>query len=282
MHVETSMVRFLEDILIDLMSPLTMAVLIWKSILRLATTGPLPQGRELSMFVQGPARQPYIPPASLWERSNLPNLFGNHVQNRHKKALKEEVRLSSATLELITHAHRVLSEETHTLGLAAADLFRRCERLQDELRDQIERVKDVSRLVDTATGTRSGRGDVQKGPQPAVEQRLEHVQARQGELRTRMDKLSKKVRLYNRTPLSDQEKAFFGEITKINQSVPDTVETDDQDNGEAPPELQHRYDEVSHHQLNSPEWADALDHRQSASPPIWWPKQRNDGQQSQE
>lgn len=200
---------------------------------------------EANMPALGPARQPYVPPPSLWKQSTLPRFFSTHVQNRHKKTLKEEIRLSSATLDLMTQAHRVLSEETHTLGLAAADLFRRCERLQDELRDQIERVKEVVKRTEEAVGVESEDDSGDERPKAAVEQRLEDAKARQEKLMTRFEDLSRKVRKCNLKPYSDQERALFAEVDKINRSVsePDNK----QENGEEQHllEIWQRYDEVS-------------------------------------
>ena len=212
--------------------------------LRAQTTYDLPLAQASSTLAIGPARQSYVPPSSLWQRSTLPQFFGNHVQNRHKRALKEEIRLSSATLELMTQAHRVLSEETHTLGLAAADLFRRCERLQDELRDQIERVKEVSKRTEEIIGVGIGEASSNDTPNVTVERRLQNARERHGKLAARFEALSKKVRKNNHKPLSDKARAFMAETDKIDRSVSEPNEK--QENGEEQhsPELWHRYDEV--------------------------------------
>ena len=208
------------------------------------TTYDLPRARTASIIGTGPGRQSYVPPSSLWERSTLPQFFGNHVQNRHKRALKEEIRLSSATLDLMTQAHRVLSEETYTLGTAAADLFRRCERLQDELRDQIERVKEVSKRTEEVIGVGMGEASSNDTPNAAVERRLKEARERHEKLAARFEALSKKVRKNNRKPLSDKERAFMTETDKINRSV--SAPDEKQENGEEQhsPEIWHRYDEV--------------------------------------
>lgn len=227
--------------------------------------------REVSVPVLGPPRQPYVPPSSLWEKSALPQFVNNHVQSRHKKALKEEIRLSSMTLDLMTEAHRVLSEETHTLGKAAADLFRRCERLQDELREQIGRVKETASRTDEIVGDLDEADDNER-PNAAVERRLEDAQIRQEKINARFEVLAKKVRKYNGKPLSAQEQAYMAEVRKISSSVigtdgmangkkeneqnkeereegEDGEEEDDDDEEEEEPEQRHlelwyRYDEV--------------------------------------
>lgn len=210
--------------------------------LRVQTTYDLPQ--ETSTPALGPARQPYVPPSSLWAQSTLPQFFNSHVQNRHKKALKDEIRLSSATLDLMTQAHRVLSEETHTLGISAADLFRRCERLQDELREQIERVKEISRRKEEVVGIASEAADSDEKPNATVERRLQDAQARQEKLTARFEKLSMNARKYNRKPYSDHEKALLAEVDKISTSVLEPDEKPD-DEGQCSSALWYRYDEVA-------------------------------------
>ena len=212
--------------------------------LRAETTYDPPRARSMSTLVTGPARQPYVPPSSLWQRSTLPQFFSNHVQNRHKKALKEEIRLSSATLDLMTQAHRVLSEETHTLGLAAADLFRRCERLQDELRDQIERVKEASKRTEEILGVGVGEDSSDDAPNATVERRLKDACERHERLSARFEALSKTVRKNNRKPLSDKERALVAETDKIHRSVSEPDEKRENGEEQHSVELWHRYDEV--------------------------------------
>ena len=212
--------------------------------LRAQTTYDLPQAQTSSTLATGPARQSYVPPSSLWQRSTLPQFFGNHVQNRHKRALKEEIRLSSATLDLMTQAHRVLSEETHTLGLAAADLFRRCERLQDELRDQIERVREVSKRTEEVIGVGIGEDASEDTPNATVERRLKDARDRHERLAARFEALSKKVRKNNKKPLSDKERAFVAETEKMSRSVLEPDEKQESGEKQYSQELWHRYDEV--------------------------------------
>ena len=173
--------------------------------LRTQTTYQLPEGSN--MLTVAPTRQPYVPPASLWDRSALPYFVSSHVQNRHRKALKEEIRLSSVTLDLMTRAHRVLSEETHTLGVAAADLFRRCERLQDELRDQIERVKEVAKRTEETVGDLAETVSHDENPKLLIEKRLKDAQTRQAKIIARFEEVSKRLRKSSyEQPMSDQER----------------------------------------------------------------------------
>ena len=206
--------------------------------LDLVTSDDLEQ--SMDMLALRPARSPYVPPSSLWERSALPGFLDRHVQNRHKKALKEEIRLSSATLDLMTHAHRVLSQETHTLGVAAADLFRRCERLQDELRDQIYRVKEASnridQLIDTdvsqdGDGEKPETGTAQKAdqdkPKTAIETRLDDARARQQKLLDRFHGLRSTFTRCQGQDLNEKEKTWVADTQRLRKSLipPDEEES---------------------------------------------------------
>ncbi|KAI4233256.1 MAG: hypothetical protein LQ349_004516, partial [Xanthoria aureola] len=90
------------------------------------------------------ARSAYEPPSTFWNQSSLLQLTSQSLPAHRRRTLREEVRLSTATLELMTSAHRLLSNETHAIKTAAADLFNRCERMMQELRTQIERVREVN------------------------------------------------------------------------------------------------------------------------------------------
>ncbi len=151
----------------------------------------------------------------------MPTFLDSKIQNRHKKALKEEIRLSSATLDLMTDAHRVLSQETHALGVAAADLFRRCERLQDELRNQISRVNEASNRIDQAIDNNVDRrkGNDESDGKGRVERRLENVRARQEELLARFNRTKSQFAQSQGKDLSETEQCWISDTHKLQKSL---------------------------------------------------------------
>ena len=171
------------------------------------------------------ARSPYQPPESLWAVSSISNFVDTHVPNRHKRAMKEEIRLSPATLEVMTEAHRVLSHETYQLGTAAADLFRRCERMIDEFRDQIHRARDVALRVDQMNDEdadsyhHSSTMTVARGSGVKIEERLTAARDKQRSLLTRHEALRKKVARFASKAISDRERAWAAELDKASQSL---------------------------------------------------------------
>ncbi len=170
--------------------------------------------------LRGPAREVYQAPQIFSKSSSLPEFLDKNVLTRHRQLSKENVRMSTATLELMTSAHRVISKETHLLGVATADLFRRCERLQDELRDQISRANEVAHRTEVVIGEDADQylgNSIGKG-HATLDERLKKVRSRQQELASRHEKLREK---FNKAgeEVSEKEKLWFAEVKKTAHSV---------------------------------------------------------------
>lgn len=173
-----------------------------------------------TLSLRGPAREVYQAPQILSRASSLPEFFDKHVLSRHRKIMKENVRMSTATLDLMTSAHRVISKETHLLGVAAADLFRRCERLQDELRDQIRRANEVAHRTEVIVGEDADQymGNTTGKGHATLDERLKKVRGRHQELASRHEKLREKVSKVGEE-VSEKEKLWFAEVKKTADSM---------------------------------------------------------------
>lgn len=173
-----------------------------------------------TLSLRGPARETYQAPQIFSRGSSLPEFFDKNVLSRHRKLMKEHVRMSTATLDLMTSAHRVVSKETHLLGVAAADLFRRCERLQDELRDQISRASEVAHRTEVVVGEDADQyvGNTTGKGHATLDERLKKVRSRQQELASRHDKLREKFSKAGEE-VSEKEKLWFAEVRKTADSV---------------------------------------------------------------
>jgi len=189
-------------------------------------------------------RPVYEPSHTLDESSALPAFIEKIGQSKYKRLLKEEVRLSPATLQILAEAHKVLSEETHRIGIAAAELFRRCQRLQVELKSQIKKANDVASRVDAITGN-----NVEDGPTVSVDEsitkRIEAAETRQIELTDRIERLRRKATKGTTRELSDKEKAWFGEVKMVESKIDGRGETDDSGRRKAK-EPWARYEEIKH------------------------------------
>lgn len=199
----------------------------------------LPQRLEL--------RQSYQPPQTFWMRSELASFIEQKVPARRRGSLKEEVKLSEATLNLLIKSHQILSQETHQLSLAAADLFRRCERLKDEFRDQIFRASQLATRIDGVTGDdeEDFNADEERIVGSAkIERRLEEVKLKQHYLVTQHERIRKKLAKIGGRELTEKEEAWVVELDIMDQSIDYGSQANNvnQENGGVP--TWQRFDEV--------------------------------------
>ncbi|KAG6036878.1 hypothetical protein E4U41_005461 [Claviceps citrina] len=174
-------------------------------------------------------RPVYHPPHVFGEGSALPTLLERLRTSRHKTVVKQEVRLSPLTLQIFTDAHKVLSDETHRLGVAAAEVFRRCELLQSELRQQVRKANEVKGKIGTISGV--GRDDESENAMYA--RRIAEAKDRQERLGERVDSLRKLVSKATTRDLSAKEIAFAEEVRAYEESVLEPNSTVGQDAGGA-------------------------------------------------
>lgn len=210
-------------------------------------------GQEQNNLDIRPLRSAYEPPASLWEELSFPNFVNKHVQPRHKLLLKEEIRLSATTLDQMTKAHRNISQETYRLGVATADIFTRCARLQEELREQIDRVNDTAYRIEGLLGKNADNYRVEGEKEKRREKgkagllkRFEDAKKRQEELVERHEKLWGQVTTLGGNSLGEKEEQWMTEIYKTRDSLfqPETAKDDEDISGEEYSEPWKRFDEV--------------------------------------
>jgi nucleoporin NUP82 len=169
-----------------------------------------------------PPRPVYQPSPALGSSSALPNFLEQLRHSKYKRLINEPVRLSPATLGILTDAHKVLSEETHRLGTAAAEIFRRCNKLQLDLRDQIARANEVAYRIEALIGEdgpNDGMGPV--GGNAGLEERIKDAKGRQQDLLERFERLKRKVTRggAGARELSDKEKVWAEEVSKLSKAV---------------------------------------------------------------
>ncbi|CAG8234954.1 unnamed protein product [Penicillium salamii] len=183
-----------------------------------------------SMPTPPPSRVPYQVPAVFYAASPLDSFIEKHVPHRQRHTLKEQVRLSPATLDLVATAHRVLSAHTNALERAASDLFRRCERLQGEMKDQLKQLSDVAERVKGVTSEIGEDGRRKEGVRSgdALDKRLQAAQDKQSELNRRYEALRSKVLNSGGRPLSEKEKSWVREVKALSDSLrPDNDQEED-------------------------------------------------------
>lgn len=154
----------------------------------------------------------YEPAHTLEESSAMPAFIERQRHGKYKRLLQEAVRLSPATLTIITEAHKVISEETHRVGTAAAELFRRCEKLQLDLKNQIHKARDVATRIKAITGDDVEDGQSVIAANEKVEARIRAAQERQTELNKRIEEMRRRATRGSNRELSDKEKAWIDEV----------------------------------------------------------------------
>jgi nucleoporin NUP82 len=173
--------------------------------------------REISMapldFYE--PRPAYNPPHVFDEGSALPTLLERLRTSRHKTVVNQEVRLSPLTLQIFTDAHKVLSDETYKLGVAAAEVFRRCEMLQSELHQQVRKANEVKGKIDAINGV--DRND--EAENAMYDRRIAEAKDRQDRLTERVDNLRKMVGKATTRDLSTKERAFVDEVKSLEAKV---------------------------------------------------------------
>ncbi len=164
-------------------------------------------------------RPVYEPPTAFSLPSKLPEFHENLRHSKNKRLLHESIRLSPATLTIFADAHKILSEETHRIGSAAAELFRRCEKLQVDLREQIAKANDVAQRVQQVAGEDNDIEEEYVSVNDRVEKRIKRATERQAELQERLERIRKKAARGGARELSDREKVWFEELDEMHTSV---------------------------------------------------------------
>ncbi|GAW11168.1 hypothetical protein ANO14919_005100 [Xylariales sp. No.14919] len=173
--------------------------------------------RPLEFFEPRPV---YQPPHAFDESSVLPRFIEQLRTSRHKTIMHQEIRLSPLSLQLLTEAHQILSDETHRLGVAASEVFRRCVKLQEELRQQITKANEVKARVEAVTS----EDQVEAGEEPgssnsAIERRLQNAREKGEALSRRLEKMRKTVNKATNRELSKKEQDWIKEVKALDVGI---------------------------------------------------------------
>ncbi|KAF2834554.1 hypothetical protein M501DRAFT_943938 [Patellaria atrata CBS 101060] len=161
----------------------------------------------------------YQPPQTFWEPSDLPLFLESRVHRNHRRYLKEEVKLSEVTLGYFGEVHGIVSRESEALGHAASDLFRRCERLQDELRAQIQKSRELAARIDGITGDNEefSNSEERVVGNEKIKSRLEAATKNQANLSSRYERFKEKLARVGGKELSEKEIAWGEELDEMSR-----------------------------------------------------------------
>ena len=176
---------------------------------------------QMKSLTLGPAREIYQPSDTFYVESSLPKFLERNVHARHKRTVKEDLLMSIATLDQMTQAHRILSQETYRLGLAASELFSRCKALQETYSKQINDVNELAHRTEKLSGKDADSyvEHIKRKQPPTAAERLEKVRDRQPELVERYEILRNKFSKVGGRPLSEKEQLWVSEVSKASKLI---------------------------------------------------------------
>ena len=213
-----------------------------------------PQARETALRKH---RDPYKVAPDLLTELPLDGFIRAQQQGSNRGPFKEKMEISHPTASMLTDTHRMVSMHTHSVGMAAAELFRQCERMLSEFRDQIESIKEltfrVEGVVDAAPApAENGSSEQDVRPRSKIRgeegarRRLDQARSRHVDLTTRYEALQKKEALLSEYVVSEREEAWREELFQLKFNVLGPAEdcyVDDED-VEDDGTIQKRFDEV--------------------------------------
>ncbi|KAF2673284.1 hypothetical protein BT63DRAFT_451320 [Microthyrium microscopicum] len=164
------------------------------------------------------AREPYAPDNRFYTNSPLPAHIAA-LPARFKIPLSENIALSGQALDLLIHAHQIVSNESQQLSEAAAKTFEACNRMLNEYHDQIAKVRDLSHRVEAITGEdeeafESDASDAEVGTR-RLQVRVDTAKARQDELIAKAQRVARKLGTLSGRQMSDRQKEFAGDTTRM-------------------------------------------------------------------
>jgi nucleoporin NUP82 len=164
--------------------------------------------------------RPLFHPSEVLDRSSaLPPWIDHLKTGRRRPLLQQELRLSMATLEVFTEGHKVVAAEVDQINNAVAELFRKCQSLHGELKQQIVKANEAKQKIDRITGEDSADDEGPVSQDELARDRLRIVRERQEELASRMEKLKRKLGRATSRELSDKERAWADEVRALGDSI---------------------------------------------------------------
>jgi len=184
-----------------------------------STSPPFSKDAEIQPLEFFEPRPVYQPSHAFDESSELPMFIERLRTSRHKTIMDQEIRLSPLTLQLLTQTHQLLSDETHRIGIGASELFRRCIKLQDQLRQQTTKANEVKARVEAITGEDQGDDGEPESSNAAIERRLQEAKNKGEALSRRLEKMRKMVNKATSRELSKKEQEWVKEVKALDAGI---------------------------------------------------------------
>lgn len=167
--------------------------------------------------VPPPTRAPYAP-SPLFNQSSFMRIdrLKSQLPAQRRALLAQPLKLSPATLEVMTAAHREFSFQTSDIEKAASELFRRCERLREEMADQIKQMAEMAERLERLR-TADSEDKHSKSPSEKLDQRIDAAKERQKKLAQQYERVRRRAGHAGRArqDLSIKEKTWIGEVNAL-------------------------------------------------------------------
>jgi nucleoporin NUP82 len=208
----------------------------------LSSSGVQEEEEERQALTMWEPRPYFHASGALDEGSRLPQFVDHLKAGPRRPLMQQEVRMSPVTLEIFTDTHKLVSAELDPLNTAVAELFRKCEALQAELREQIGKTNEVRQRVEAISGE-DVEDEESVSEAVRIQTRLERAQSRQEELAQRMEKVKSKLGKVSSRELSDYERAWMSEVKALESTILGTGEMAAQSTSKTRPPLK-RLEEI--------------------------------------
>ncbi|KAI4090378.1 MAG: hypothetical protein LQ344_004808 [Seirophora lacunosa] len=170
-------------------------------------------------FTEIVTRPAYKAPAVFWQDPTLHSAIANTVAPHRRRMMQEGIRFSHATLNLMTASHRLISEITPPLHIAAADLISRCQYMMQDMAEQLNQVRVAAARAQSLQ--QGGGDDTVEGnnANERLESRLERARRRDVILKERMGKLKRQITKLEAKPLNDRERDLAAELRHLDEAT---------------------------------------------------------------
>ncbi|KAF2725311.1 hypothetical protein K431DRAFT_281266 [Polychaeton citri CBS 116435] len=204
-----------------------------------AQVHPFEPDEELAALPAPPPREAYRKAAE-FDTNKYPITLNQNIKAYASSIhydLAKPVQYAPKDLQVMTEAHRILARQTHDIGRAAAELFRACERMREELRKQISDVRTAADKIDSITGedeedlegenqtntppisgedaNDDGWHESQPRGKAQLELKIERAQLQNEVINRRVEELRRKMLRLGGAQLSAREAAFMEEVKRI-------------------------------------------------------------------
>ena len=177
---------------------------------------------EVNALFPEETRPSYQPPQELWQGTSLRDLAVAPSSASAEVNMKQELRFAQAFVDLMVKAHRVLDNDTGRVQSSASNLFQRCQRMQDELTAQLQRVAELASRIESVLEDNADTLEEHNDDDTVLQsipKRFEEAQSRHETLQNRYMTLKARVEQLDQQTLNEKERSWVEEIQNLEHAT---------------------------------------------------------------